>query len=970
MKIVSKSFYKVIILFMLIFSTQNVFTQQPGLQNPQYNSVGNFKVEHQFPDPEHILFPLIWKNDYTPVGMNVFCRPVSGNLTVNWKDLEDYELTQTQFLKVANGQTGNSNGKEYLIDLPSSKYLLMQIKNYLSHRSQKHITEMSMSCDLIKDDDNVGFFRLTESSYIYNIFHKALTWTVNLPYTYFGIDTVFFQMDLDGSGWQTLSRNTGTVQASTGETTTAYVESIGGFCINLYSFDRLKFIPEFFPSLANGQEYNIYRVREIISYDCSTLNDTLEYHFYVYQKIKNIDFTIGNPCSKGVTNNGMLTLDFNNRIGGRFVDRNNNPLNISHFDFQLLRDGSFNGFFDGCHVNSYTFNKSTQSFTNLPAGDYLLKVECNHPDFNYGYTYYDTIIINPSPSEFEFETQYFICPSEEGVTLNLGEGFRNITWTSSCFSLSNVSNAAQTFQRGTSVTVVATSNASNCILRDTTTIVDLSGFDRKLNILDSVINISATEYSSNWPPAYMQMSWDTVADLYHYRSLPAYQKGSAGIYRPVQAYDYFDRRIQTKQSGLPQVLLKGDGVINEVKFFDWMYGADASCLPKWILNATMTQYNSSGFDIENKDIFDIHSSALYGYRNQLPVAVAANAKIGEIGFESFEEYLDTENLNQITNSSGNIDLVPEGIIANTERTERYTIHIGQGNFALLSAKSFQESNLCNDGWMDADLYIMIPDPQTGKINDFTISTRTRLAGEYCDDDFVIMEFPESIPGVLNPNECHHWRGELMLKQQISMTGYYLLDSLRITDEIAHTGKRSLYVPVVTQLTSTPLRISSRQHKVQLQHGKKYHISAWIHHSNITNYSSSALEGYNRDQGIGLNIKSGENEFFFSPSGKVINGWQKVSAAFIHTGNESFLDIFFSNVVPVYIDDIRLFPEDGNLQTYVYDPVDYRLRAVLDANNYATIYIYDAEGKVFAVKKETQDGILTLQQSNNYIKKNQ
>ena len=68
---------------------------------------------------------------------------------------------------------------------------------------------------------------------------------------------------------------------------------------------------------------------------------------------------------------------------------------------------------------------------------------------------------------------------------------------------------------------------------------------------------------------------------------------------------------------------------------------------------------------------------------------------------------------------------------------------------------------------------------------------------------------------------------------------------------------------------------------------------------------------------------------------------------------------------LYIDDIRLFPADGNMQSYVYDPSNYRLQATLDNNNYATFYSYDAEGNLFLVKKETEEGIKTIQVSRSH-----
>jgi hypothetical protein len=49
-------------------------------------------------------------------------------------------------------------------------------------------------------------------------------------------------------------------------------------------------------------------------------------------------------------------------------------------------------------------------------------------------------------------------------------------------------------------------------------------------------------------------------------------------------------------------------------------------------------------------------------------------------------------------------------------------------------------------------------------------------------------------------------------------------------------------------------------------------------------------------------------------------------------------------------------------TYVYDPVSLRLVAELDERNYAKFYEYDEDGKLIRVKKETEKGIMTIQET--------
>ncbi|MFD1602332.1 hypothetical protein ACFSJW_18835 [Flavobacterium artemisiae] len=59
---------------------------------------------------------------------------------------------------------------------------------------------------------------------------------------------------------------------------------------------------------------------------------------------------------------------------------------------------------------------------------------------------------------------------------------------------------------------------------------------------------------------------------------------------------------------------------------------------KWTFASEVTQYNPYGQELENKDALDRYSSALYGYNNRLPVAVASNTKYSELASDGFEDY--------------------------------------------------------------------------------------------------------------------------------------------------------------------------------------------------------------------------------------------------------------------------------------------------------------------------------------------
>lgn len=109
------------------------------------------------------------------------------------------------------------------------------------------------------------------------------------------------------------------------------------------------------------------------------------------------------------------------------------------------------------------------------------------------------------------------------------------------------------------------------------------------------------------------------------------------------------------------------------------------------------------------------------------------------------------------------------------------------------------------------------------------------------------------------------------------------------------------------------------------------------------------------------------EIEFKAAGPIIDGWQRIYGEFRVPNDAAYITINLLNTersaeVNAYFDDIRIHPVDSNLKSFVYDPITQRLQAELDENNYATFYEYDSEGGLIRVKKETERGIYTIQET--------
>ncbi|WP_146193436.1 hypothetical protein [Flavobacterium sediminis] len=155
---------------------------------------------------------------------------------------------------------------------------------------------------------------------------------------------------------------------------------------------------------------------------------------------------------------------------------------------------------------------------------------------------------------------------------------------------------------------------------------------------------------------------------------------------------------------------------------------------------------------------------------------------------------------------------------------------------------------------------------------------------------------------------------------------------------------------------------------ELIQGKEYSISGWTSLRNddvnfeevsFTNFNDALIEMEFLDAG---GSQLSVNSFFVS--GKIIDGWQKISGRFIVPVGAADMEIkLINNSSKVALfDDIRVYPKDGTMKSFVYDQETKRLMAELDENNYATFYEYDKEGGLVRVKKETEKGVYTIQET--------
>jgi hypothetical protein len=133
--------------------------------------------------------------------------------------------------------------------------------------------------------------------------------------------------------------------------------------------------------------------------------------------------------------------------------------------------------------------------------------------------------------------------------------------------------------------------------------------------------------------------------------------------------------------------------------------------------------------------------------------------------------------------------------------------------------------------------------------------------------------------------------------------------------------------------------------------------------------------YNQPSGVATQLGAMQQVL---ATGPVIDGWRRIFAKVVvppanGNGAARYFKLNFRKMVGnqgrVYTDDFRIHNTSSNMKSFVYDPVSMRLMAQLDENNYATFYEYDDEGLLVRVKRESDKGVVTVQESRTVLKPN-
>lgn len=132
-----------------------------------------------------------------------------------------------------------------------------------------------------------------------------------------------------------------------------------------------------------------------------------------------------------------------------------------------------------------------------------------------------------------------------------------------------------------------------------------------------------------------------------------------------------------------------------------------------------------------------------------------------------------------------------------------------------------------------------------------------------------------------------------------------------------------------------------------------YASLWARTATSVPSAGSLLIRAVRADGTSQNFKA------FAQKTNSIDGWAKYEGRIDMKALAGFVEFFLLIGDDIYVDDVRICPDRANMKSFAYNLSNLRLMAELDENNFATFYEYDQEGVLVRVKKETERGILTV-----------
>jgi hypothetical protein len=218
-------------------------------------------------------------------------------------------------------------------------------------------------------------------------------------------------------------------------------------------------------------------------------------------------------------------------------------------------------------------------------------------------------------------------------------------------------------------------NNGNNITNLGTTFLDTDTYDWR------IINAGAVDYSDNWPAG---------CECGTNNGTNPYFRNERGVWRTRASMTYL-----TGRTTLAEVTPRREGYFTKFSPYYKLSNAhnwykpfqafgNASTSP-WTYVSEVSMYSPYGFELENRDALNRYSAAQYGYNNTFVMAVGANTRYREIGYDGFEDHIGFTGCT--TNAHFSFREASGGTVVNEQsHTGKYSIKVNAQSSSTLTKK--------------------------------------------------------------------------------------------------------------------------------------------------------------------------------------------------------------------------------------------------------------------------------------------
>jgi hypothetical protein len=395
--------------------------------------------------------------------------------------------------------------------------------------------------------------------------------------------------------------------------------------------------------------------------------------------------------------------------------------------------------------------------------------------------------------------------------------------------------------------------------------------------------------------------------------------GRRGNWKPVRNWFYLAERTPTD---LPasNTDIRTQGLFAQYSDF-WTinqgtsrFWHDPTRPDRWEWKEKVNLADTDGRTIETEDRIGRKVASLLGHRNTLVLAQAFNAGYSEALFDGFEDYI--------------------GNYCTVEKAVSGAVDIGTSASRRMRTTS-------------GSLVLTISEAHTGRYSMQVNApiTFSVMPAMYCDT---------TVNGVYVPRTTRGGSTDSVRRRLAPATRIGIGPGSRAAESLRgrRPGSSSATAPPCNDCAGGFYPIAN----------KTYLFSCWAKVDRPEPILSSS------DATVEIR---GMETVILHPEGPVIEGWQRVTGEFKTPHAVSTLAITLrKGAGTTWFDDMRIFPADGNMVSYVYDDVNLRLTYSLDENNYFTKNEYNNQGELIRVKRETERGVITIQEGNQSLVKGQ